>query len=499
MNLQDFVKALRTQWLTVLATTLACMIAAVVITITTTPLYQASTRLFVSTTAGSSMSDKYQGNRLSQDRVLSYMELIKGETLSQRVVDKLNLDISAKQLRENVSATSKLDTVLIKVTVLDKSPVRARDIANALSDEFVKMARELETPAPGANPDARVVVEQRASVPSSPVVPNKLRNIAAGLGLGLLLGIGLALLRMFLDNTVKDREKIEEITGVGLIGSIPLDKERRSNPAISFESENSAIAEAFRKMRTNLQFLSVDDPPRVIVVTSSAPSEGKSTTAINLALSLAEAENSVVLVDGDLRRPTVSKYLDLVSAVGFSTVLSGAAPLSDVLQDTKFPRLTVLAAGATPPNPSELLGSHAAKRTLEELRSRFDFVIVDSPPLLAVTDAAVLATNADGALVMTRFGETKREQLAHAVRSLRDAGANVLGAVFTLVPTSGPGYYGSYRYNYSYYGESETKTRTKSRRTMKFSRPKSDGPSSAQQPPEERPESADVTQSRIDI
>jgi receptor protein-tyrosine kinase len=252
-------------------------------------------------------------------------------------------------------------------------------------------------------------------------------------------------------------------------------------------------------MRTNLQFLSVDDPPRVIVVTSSAPSEGKSTTAINLALSLAEAENSVVLVDGDLRRPTVSKYLDLVSAVGFSTVLSGAAPLSDVLQDTKFPRLTVLAAGATPPNPSELLGSHAAKRTLEELRSRFDFVIVDSPPLLAVTDAAVLATNADGALVMTRFGETKREQLAHAVRSLRDAGANVLGAVFTLVPTSGPGYYGAYRYNYSYYGESETKTRTKSRRTMKFSRPKSDGPSSAQQPPEERPESADVTQSRIDI
>jgi receptor protein-tyrosine kinase len=252
-------------------------------------------------------------------------------------------------------------------------------------------------------------------------------------------------------------------------------------------------------MRTNLQFLSVDDPPRVIVVTSSAPSEGKSTTAINLALSLAEAENSVVLVDGDLRRPTVSKYLDLVSAVGFSTVLSGAVPLSDVLQDTKFPRLTVLAAGATPPNPSELLGSHAAKRTLEELRSRFDFVIVDSPPLLAVTDAAVLATNADGALVMTRFGETKHEQLAHAVRSLRDAGANVLGAVFTLVPTSGPGYYGAYRYNYSYYGESETKTRTKSRRTMKFSRPKSDGPSSAQQPPEERSESADVTQSRIDI
>ncbi len=473
MNLQEFLKALRTQWLTVIATTLGCVVAAVVITIMTTPLYQASTRLFVSTSAGSSMTDIYQGNRLSQDRVLSYVELLKGETLSQRVVDRLSLDMSASQLREKVNATSKLDTVLIKVTVLDKSPVRARDVANALSDEFVVMVRELETPGPGAKPDARVVVEQRASVPDSPVVPNRFRNIAAGLGLGLMLGVGLALLRVFLDNTVKDREMIEEITGVGLVGSIPLDKERRSQPAISFDSENSAIAEAFRKMRTNLQFLSVDDPPRVIVVTSSAPSEGKSTTAINLALALAEAENTVVLVDGDLRRPTVSRYLDLVSAVGFSTVLSGTASLSDVLQETKFPRLTVLAAGATPPNPSELLGSLAARRTLDELRSQFDFVIVDSPPLLAVTDAAVLATNADGTLVMTRFGETKRDQLAHAVRSLRDAGANILGTVFTLVPTSGTGYYNAYQY--SYYGDSDSKKRVGTRRI----RPRSDAATDA--------------------
>lgn len=467
MNLQDFVRVLRTQWLIVLVATMTCVIAAIVVTIMTTPLYQASTRLFVSTTAGKSASDLYQGNRLSQDRVLSYVELIKGETLSQRVVDKLNLDMSASQLRGKVNATSKLDTVLIRVSVLDKSPVRARDIANALSDEFVVMVRELETPDPGARPDARVVVEQRASVPNSPVIPNRTQNIAAGLGLGLMLGIGLALLRDFLDNTVKDRETVEEITGVGLIGSIPLDKTRRTQPAISFDSENSAIAEAFRKMRTNLQFLSVDNPPRVIIITSSAPSEGKSTTAINLALALAEAENEVVLVDGDLRRPTVSKYLDLVGAVGLSTVLSGASTLSDVLQGTRFPRLTVLAAGTTPPNPSELLGSHAAKRTLDELRSRFDFVIVDSAPLLAVTDAAVLATNADGALLMTRFGETKREQLVHAVRSLRDAGAHVLGAVFTLVPTSGPGYYQSYRYNYSYYGDSKKKNRMKSRRSEK--------------------------------
>ena len=137
------------------------------------------------------------------------------------------------------------------------------------------MARELETPADGASPNARVVVEQRASIPDDPVIPNTARNIAVGLALGVLFGIGLAVLLDLLDNTVKDRQTLEEITGVGLVGSIPLDKERRNEPAIIFDKDNSAIAEAFRKLRTNLQFLAVDNPPRVIVVTSSMPNEGK--------------------------------------------------------------------------------------------------------------------------------------------------------------------------------------------------------------------------------
>ena len=166
------------------------------------------------------------------------------------------------------------------------------------------------------------------------MVPKTARNIAIGLALGVALGIGLAVLRDLLDNTVKDRETLEEITGVGLVGSIPLDKERRKDPAISFDKDNSAIAEAFRKLRTNLQFLAVDNPPRVIVVTSSMPNEGKSTTAINIALALAEAEHNVVLVDGDMRRPMLDKYLDLVGPVGFSTVLSGQHPFRRAAEDT---------------------------------------------------------------------------------------------------------------------------------------------------------------------
>jgi receptor protein-tyrosine kinase len=392
----------------------------------------------------------YNGNRFSQERVASYSELIRGETLAQRTIDKLGLNMTTETFQDNIKASAKPDTVLISVDVLDASPVRARDIANTLSDEFVGMVRELETPADGVRPDARVVVEQRASIADHPVLPKTSRNIAMGVALGIAMGIGLVILRDLLDNTVRDRLALEEITGVGIVGSIPLDKERRKEPAIPFEQDHSGIAEAFRKLRTNLQFLAVDNPPRVIVVTSSVPDEGKTTTAINIALALAEAEHNVVLVDGDMRRPTLHKYLDLVGPVGFSTVLSGGTNLRDVLQETKFPRLTVLTAGVAPPNPSELLGSLAAQKLLSELREQFDYVIVDSSPLLAVTDAAVLAAKSDGVLIMARFGEIKREQLAHAVRCLEDVGAALLGAVFTMTPTRGNA---SYSYSYSYYGE----------------------------------------------
>lgn len=370
-----------------------------------------------------------------------------GETLAQRTIDKLGIDLTSQELQENVTARATPDTVLIDVEVLDRSPVRARDIANTMSDEFVAMVRELETPENGASPDARVVVEQRASIPDDPVVPQTARNVGIGLIVGLMIGVGLAVIRDLLDNTVKSRESLEDLIGSAVVGSIPLDKERRKQAAIAYESDTSVFAEAYRKLRTNLQFLAVDNPPRVLVLTSSVPREGKSTTAINIALALAEAEHSVILVDGDMRRPTLHKYLDLVATVGFSTVLSGGATLDEALQKTRFPGLSVLTSGTIPPNPSELLGSQVARNLLKELRSRFDYVVVDTTPLLAVTDAAILAAASDGVFIMARYGQTKRDQISHSVSSLESVGAPLLGAVFTMVPTRGTDSYG---YGYSY-------------------------------------------------
>jgi receptor protein-tyrosine kinase len=452
VNLQDFVKLVRARWVTVGVTALLTVLGAIAYTLFQTPLYQASTRLFVSTTAGTTATDLVQSSRYSQERVLSYAELLMGETLAQRTIDRLNLDMSAADLKENVTAKSKLNTVLIDVSVRDDSPVQARDIANALSDEFVAMARALETPSGGERPEARVIVEQRAAIPEKPVVPNKRLNIAFGMLLGGILGIGLAIIRDQLDNTIKGQDALEKLAGTGAVGFVPLDKKLAEVSTIFFDTDNSPTAEAFRKLRTNLQFLAVDNPPRVIVVTSASPGEGKTTTSLNIALALAEAEHNVVLVDGDLRRPRLAKILDLIGSVGFSTALSGGAPLNDVLQTTKFPRLTVLTAGTIPPNPSELLGSLAAKNLTTELRSRFDYVIIDSSPLLAVTDGAILSADADGVLIVVRAGKTKRDQLAHAIGMLNDVGAKLLGSVLTMMPTRGSD---AYNYGYSYgYGQS---------------------------------------------
>ncbi|WP_445166903.1 polysaccharide biosynthesis tyrosine autokinase [Mycolicibacterium sp. Dal123E01] len=464
MNFQDFTKVLRTRWITVCVTVLVTVLAAIAYNLVTTPLYQASIRLFISSTAGASVTDIYQGNLFSQERVKSYTQLVTGETLAQRTIDKLGLDMTAKQLQKEITANTPTDTVLINVNVLDKSPVRARDIANTLSDEFVSFVRELETPEKGGTPNARVFVEQRATIPDRPVVPKTARNLLVGLALGVLLGIGLAVLRDLLDNTVKTQETLEEVAGTGVAGYIPLDKRLSKTPAISFDTENSRTAEAFRKLRTNLQFLAVDSPPRLIVITSSSTSEGKSTTAINIALALAEAGSEVLIVDGDMRRPSLARYLGLVESVGFSTVLSGAIPVADALQKTQFRRLTALTSGAAPPNPSELLGSLSAKKVLSELRAQFDFVIVDSSPLLAVTDGAILAANADGALIIARSGTTKREHLAHSIGVLKDVGALVLGAVLTMVPTRGDA-----SYTYGYYGPTQGGATSKRRRATKGS------------------------------
>jgi receptor protein-tyrosine kinase len=433
LTVQDFAQILRARWKFLCAAIVIAILGAFAYSLTIATTYQASTRLFVSTASFGNNSETYDGGLFAESRVLSYIELLTGEILAQRTIDKLGLDMSVAELQDEVEASAPADTVLIDVTVSDRSAVRARDIANTLSDEFVVMAAELETPELGAQPNARVIVQERAELPNSSVVTTTARNVAIAAALGLLIGIALAVIRDRTDNPVRNTDALERVTGVGLLAEIPLDKQRRKNPLITFESDHSMTAEAFRELRVNVKFLEVAGGPRVLVVVSPMPEEGRTSAAINLSLALAEAGYSVVVVDGDMRRPRVARYLDLDAPVGLSTVLTGGASLGEALRATRFPRLTALTSGPVPPGPTELLESRAANDALNELSGQFDYVIVDTPPLLK-PDAAILAASSQGVLMIARFGETKRGQLASGVNTLKRAGAPLLGTVLTMAP-----------------------------------------------------------------
>jgi capsular exopolysaccharide synthesis family protein len=369
--------------------------------------------------------------------------------VTDAVRNQLHLDLTSAQIAAEVTADNPLDTVLLNLHVRDTDPARAAAIANAVADQFGKLVNDLETPQGSATSPVKVSTVQNASVPSAPVAPNKKVDIALGLLLGLALGIGIAVLLDVLDTSVKSAEDLEAISESAVLGVIGFDSEAAKSPLIVQTDPHSPRAEAFRQLRTNLQFVDIDHPVKSIVITSSIPQEGKSTTTANLAITLAQAGLKVVLVEADLRRPKLMQYLGVEGAVGVTSVLIGRVSLDDALQPWGNGSLMVLPSGPTPPNPSELLGSQGMAELISALESRADIVLVDAPPLLPVTDAAVLAKICDGALLIVRHGVTSREQVARAVESLRVVDAHLIGNVLNMAPAKGPDAYG-YGYAYRY-------------------------------------------------
>jgi non-specific protein-tyrosine kinase len=253
-----------------------------------------------------------------------------------------------------------------------------------------------------------------------------------------------------LDNTVKVPEDAQRVTGRPVVGVIAFDPDAKSNPLIVTQHPHSTRAEAFRQLRTNLQFVDIDTELRSLVVTSSVPNEGKTTTVCNLAITLSQTGTRVLLIEADLRRPRLAQYLGLDGSVGLTSVLVGTASVTDAVQRWGGSALDVLASGPLPPNPSELLASKAMADLLRRLEGNYDLVLLDAPPLLPVTDAAVVAAQTSGALLIARYGSTKRDQLARSAESLLEGvGARILGTVINMTPKRGPdSYYYGYAYSY---------------------------------------------------
>ncbi|WP_164701578.1 polysaccharide biosynthesis tyrosine autokinase [Modestobacter sp. KNN46-3] len=449
MNVKEIPQVFRLGWWLLAMGALAGMLVAGVLTYLSTPLYSSSTKLFVSMGASTDTSAAYQGNLFSQQRVASYADLLTGEQLAARVVDELDLGLTPAQVAAKVQSTALPDTVILRVVVTDTEPTRAYDIAASLGRQFTDQVSELETPAGAEVSTVKVTTVQEATLNPAPISPDRTGNVGLGLVLGLLVGVGLAVLRVRLDNTVKTPADVQDATASTVIGTVLEDPELARDHLVADLDRHSLSSEAYRSIRTNLQFLDVDHPPRVIVVSSSVPSEGKSTLAVNLSNVLAQSGSRVCLIEADLRRPRVTRYMGLISGAGLSNVLAGEAAFHEVAQPWGDGRLTVLAAGPMPPNPSEMLGSAQMRTLLSHLREHNDFVIIDAPPLLPVTDAAVLSVHADGCLLSARHGHVRQAELSEAAQALARIDARLLGVVLNRVPMAAGAARG-YGYGYSY-------------------------------------------------
>jgi polysaccharide biosynthesis transport protein len=438
MELRQYVRILRKRWLLVLSIVVLATLAAGLLAWTRTPIYEARTQLFVATGGvPDDLSERYQGGLFAQQRVRSYAQIVDSPLVTRRVIEKLGLDLTPEELGAKISAEAPIDTVLINVTARDESAERAQAIANALGEEFRSFVTTVESPDGSPSSPVGVSVTRPAELPESPSSPQYPVYLAFGLLFGLVLGIGIPVLRELLDDRIRDADAAAAASGAPVLGAIANDPKVRRRPLVVARDPQSPRAEAYRRLRTNLR-PSVDQGLRAFVVSSAVESEGKTLVVANLGVAFAEAGYRVVLVDADLRRPRLAEMLGLRPSPGLTDVLSDDLPLETVLQAWQGgAALDLLSSGRPATNPGELLGSERFAAVLRRLTDRADVVLLDAPALLPAADAAVVGAAASGVLVVARAGSTRREELETATKLLGAAGGRVLGVVLNRSPLRG--------------------------------------------------------------
>lgn len=497
MELRDYLRIARMHWQAILASVVIGGLLGWLLTMYSPRVYAADATGMVVTPpiifSGDSVGNLSYGDVLSKSRAVSYADVARGRLTAQGVIDKLQLATTPDALVKKITVTTPPDTVSLKIRATAEDPTVAQRLADTWVSVLADRIEEIEDPQ-GTGKTIRLEPVEPAAIPTSPVSPNPPRNLALGLLLGGLFGAAYALLRSRLDRRIRDIDTLTrefDVTVAGVIPSSPsLEREPGAPLPIvvsgSRDRRRLQAAESFFKIRTNLQFMDIDNPPRVIVVTSPLPGDGKSTVSVNLAVAIAEAGNPVILLDGDLRRPVIAESLGLVEGAGLTDLLTGRATLDEVSQQTsRAPSLTVVGAGSTPPNPSELLGSNTMQQLLDSLRNDY-VVIVDAPPLLPVTDAAVLTANADGALVVITGGKTLDTELAASLAQLEQVNGHVLGVIVNKVDVDSRGYGYGYYSGYGYYtnGDSKKKRRPRESTWVKpIAEPSQRGPEPAETGP----------------
>ena len=436
MDVREQLLILRRSWRLITVLALVGMIVAGAASLLTPTTYTASTSLFVSTQNSETSAELQQGSVFALARVQSYVDVTSKPTVLQPVVDKLGLNMTSEALSSKIKASTARNTVIITIEARDRSAQRSADIANAVAASLITAIADLERPTNGTPTPVRLSPVDHATTPTEPSSPNVKLDLGLGLLYGLAAGIAAAVLRHVLDRNIRTEADLRKTTDLPLLAGITEHAGRLVGAAPSVMEGTGA--EAFRKLRTNLQFAGVNRPMRSIVVTSASAGEGKSTVALNLAMTIAKGGQKVILVDADLRLPSVAAATGIEGGIGLTTVLVGTSSLDESIQHWSDDGLALLASGPLPPNPSELLGSAAMSRVLEELKEKFDLIIIDSPPVLPVTDASVLTRVTDSVLLVVGTKKVSQHSLAKAIDQLNFVDANILGVVQNRIPRRGP-------------------------------------------------------------
>lgn len=442
MDLDDYVAALRRQWIVILILTALGGAVAYGYSQSLPKQYQSRASVIVVPARGNSTSELMQGANYVQNLVQTYTVLATSPTVLNPVITKLGLDVSATALARSINVDAPLNTFVLDISVTDPVPSQARTIAAAVSTQLAVAVAETSPQASDGTAAVRVETIAPAQSPSIPSSPNTRNNTALGLIVGFAMGVIYALLRRRFGSRLSSTEDVQEVTQLPMLGQVVSADDGKEFVSSLRDHSQTRLNESLRQVAASLKFLTVDRHLKVILATSASSSEGKSTVSLGICHTLAEIGFTVLYVEADLRRPSAAAYTGALPDAGLTTVLMGDAALADVTQPWGHPNISILTSGPLPPNPGILLSSETLSRVLEEARQAYDYIIVDSAPVLPVSDALWLAPMVDGCMVVARANRTKREELTETLARLERSGVAVLGVVLNDVkPQSRSPYY----------------------------------------------------------
>ena len=449
INIKEFLDFVKEKILIVLIAVLSCVALVLIYDgLIKTKKYSTYTTIALVKTNSDNATITQSDIQVNQNLVNTYSEIVKSKKVLKQVIKELKLDYSVEELSSRISVTSLNDTEIIKISVLDESSKRAYNITNEIAKVFIK---EISS----------IYQMNNVSIVDVPEISNKVANntlikdLILSIGVGIMLSVGILFVIFYFDDTVKFSEEFEEEIGVPVVAKvfrsrIDNDKKDAKTELMVSKFPKSVVSESIKTLRTNLQFSSIDKTIRTLLITSSIPGEGKSFISSNLAVSFAQANKRVLLIDCDMRKGRLHKIFKLNNTNGYSNLLlDDVANFKDYIKKTNIPGLSVITRGTIPPNPSELLNSSKNKELIKELKKHYDKIIFDGVPCSGLTDSVIMSALVDKVAIVATNKYTPKTELISTKNLLIKTNAPIAGIIINKIDSTA-GYYGKYYY---YYGD----------------------------------------------